>query len=135
MEDGARRFARLMRNRQTTVAREFRVGQFDRFVFFPLPAGGQYADYLETVKATLPANALRTETIANTTVLTGPASLIPILCACLLNTSRSTPSSTVTRMVNPIQSITGCETPFCRARGRELSKVSPGHLDPLNRAR
>ena len=48
-------------------------------VFFPLPEGQQYADYLDGVKAKLPDGVLQSFVIGNRTVLAGPVSAIPIL--------------------------------------------------------
>ena len=69
----------VMHERSTEVVRRLPAGQFERFVFFPLPEGGDYAAYFDSVKLKLPRNVLDTVVMADRKVLMGPISLLPIL--------------------------------------------------------
>lgn len=75
--DGERVF--VMRGRDTQLLRRLDVGRFERFVFFPLPDGIEYAAYLDKIRARLPEGALSTITVSQRTAYTGPTSLIPLL--------------------------------------------------------
>ena len=75
--DGKRVF--VMHGRDTQLLRRLDVGRFERFVFFPLPGGVEYAAYLDKIRARLPEGALSTSTIGQRTAYTGPTSLIPLL--------------------------------------------------------
>jgi hypothetical protein len=69
----------VMHERSTEVVPRLPAGQFKRFVFFPLPEGGDYATYFDSIKSKLPRNGLDVVAMADRTVLTGPVSLLPIL--------------------------------------------------------
>ena len=75
--DGKRVFA--MHDRDTRILSHLPIGHFEQFVFFPLPEGAQYANYMDSVKAKLPAGVLRSLTIGHRNVLAGPISSLPIL--------------------------------------------------------
>lgn len=75
--DGKRVF--LMKGAETQLVRRFAVHQFERVMLFPLPEGAEYAAYLNKLRAGLPQGALSAMKSGGGTVLTGPASVIPML--------------------------------------------------------
>jgi hypothetical protein len=75
--DGKRVF--MMHGRDTQVVRTFSGDGFERFVFFPLPEGGEYAAYVNEVRAKLPKDSIATMTVGRWKVLTGQAWVLPLL--------------------------------------------------------
>jgi hypothetical protein len=69
----------VMRGRDTQVLAQFPVGRFTQVVFYPLPEGESYRAYLDEVLAKLPAGTMTTAQAGGRTILTGPASAIPLL--------------------------------------------------------
>jgi len=69
----------VMHNRDTQVVDRLSIRQFDRFILFPLPVGSEYSLYLSTIREKLPKDALHLTTVGREQVLTGPASVIPLL--------------------------------------------------------
>jgi 4-amino-4-deoxy-L-arabinose transferase-like glycosyltransferase len=69
----------VMQERSTKVAQRLPIEHLERFVFFPLPKGDEYATYLGTVQSKLPRGVLTTEVLGSRKVLTGPVSLLPML--------------------------------------------------------
>jgi hypothetical protein len=69
----------VMHHRNTEVVRHLPVNHFDRFVFFPLPLEREDEAYLDTVISKLPRGSLETAVLGRRKVLSGPASLLPLL--------------------------------------------------------
>lgn len=69
----------VMHERDTEVVRHLDYTRFDRFGFFPLPEGKDYAAYLDAIESKLPQGALRIETLGRQEIPTGPISLLPLL--------------------------------------------------------
>ena len=69
----------LMRGGVTAVCQHFSVSPFKTFVFFPLPAGAEYQEYLSGVLTKLPAGAVEVRELASSQVLTGSSTLVPRL--------------------------------------------------------
>jgi len=60
-----------MQGRDTQLVSEFCLDRYKEFVFFPLPAGGEYAAYGEKIRALLPADALRVRKVGGVTAFSG----------------------------------------------------------------
>jgi len=75
--DGKRVF--LMHAGDTQVVRSFSAGGFDRFVIFPLPAGGEFTAYDKKVQAKIGAGGVSDAVIGESRALVGPVSALPLL--------------------------------------------------------
>ena len=75
--DGKRVF--VLHGRNTQLLRRLPTEGFEQFVFFPLPAGGEYSAYLEKIRKQLPEGTLRIANIGGQKLLTGPMSAMPLL--------------------------------------------------------
>jgi hypothetical protein len=76
--DGPRIFS--LESRKTTLLSELPQGHYQRFVFFPLPAGDpDYVAYLDKVKHLLPEKKLEIHRIGRYDFVSGPITLLPLL--------------------------------------------------------
>jgi len=77
LKEGPRIFS--MHERDTQLLTELPAAPYTGFVVFPLPMGDSYREYLQTVKARLPSDGLRTVSAGGHEFITGPISDLPLL--------------------------------------------------------
>jgi 4-amino-4-deoxy-L-arabinose transferase-like glycosyltransferase len=77
LKEGARVFT--MRERATELVTKLPVGSYTRFIVFPLPSGGSYEEYLQTIKGRLPSQSLQSVSAGGREFITGPISDLPLL--------------------------------------------------------
>ncbi|MEO8657961.1 MAG: DUF2723 domain-containing protein [Bryobacteraceae bacterium] len=65
-----------MQGRDTQLVSEFCLDRYKEFVFFPLPAGTEYAAYGEKIRTLLPADALRTRKVGGVTAFSASSEAI-----------------------------------------------------------
>jgi len=82
----------LMQDRNTAVSQHFSSAGYERFVFFPLPDGDQYARYLAEVRARLPEGSITSISVGSRTMLTGKVALLPLLFP---STARNAPPAAI----------------------------------------
>ena len=85
LKEGRRVFA--MHQRDTQLLASLPVASYTRFVFFPLPDGKSYRDYLETVTAKLPKQRINRISFEGRDYVTGPISDLPLLFPDAVRTS------------------------------------------------
>ena len=69
----------VMHDRDTRVVQHPAIEGFDQFIFFPLPAGDQYSEYMNGVRAKFPESTLSAITLGSRRVFKGPISALPLL--------------------------------------------------------
>ncbi len=77
LKDGPRVFT--MQQRNTELMQVLPFASYHRFIFFPLPTGDSYREYLQTVTAPLPSQDLTRITMDGHEYVTGPISDLPLL--------------------------------------------------------
>jgi hypothetical protein len=77
LKEGPRVF--LMHQRDTKLLGAVPVSSYRRFVFFPLPEGKSYRDYLQTVTDKLPSQSIKLVSVEGRDYVTGPISDLPLL--------------------------------------------------------
>jgi hypothetical protein len=86
--DGSKIFS--LENRKTTLLSELPQRHYQRFVFFPLPAGDpDYVAYLDKVKHLLPEQSLEIRHIGRYDFVAGPITLLPLLFPAIAQSPKS----------------------------------------------